>query len=101
MITADVLTLINETGGPRGVYDTPTETERQVFCTVRSVGMQESYLSMSHGLNPEVVFVLAHAFEYQNEKRCRFNGEEFRVIRTYRTTEDAVELVCERKVGGL
>lgn len=100
MYQADVLTLITETNTPRGVYDTPTESQRTVYCTIRSVGMQERYLSMSHGLNPEIVFVLAHDFEYQGEKRCKYNGTEYRVIRTYITTEDGIEITCERKVGG-
>ena len=39
MYKADVLTLIGETGTPRGVYDTPTETERTVYCTIRSVSV--------------------------------------------------------------
>lgn len=100
MYQADVLTLITETNTPRGVYDTPTESQRTVYCTIRSVGMTERYLSLSHGLNPEIVFVLAHAFEYQDEERCIFNSVEYRIIRTYRTESDGIELVCERKKGG-
>lgn len=100
MIQADVITLISETGTPRGVYDAPTETTRRVYCTIRSVGMQERYLSMSHGLDPSIVFILAHAFEYQDEDRCVYQGNEYRIIRTYRTTDDGIELVCERKKGG-
>lgn len=100
MIKADVITLIGETSKPRGVYDAPTETTRQVYCTIRSVGMQERYLSMSHGLDPSIVFILAHDFEYQDEERCVYQGSEYRIIRTYRTTDDGIELVCERKKGG-
>ena len=77
MYQADVLTLITETSTPRGVYDTPTESQRTVYCTIRSVGMTERYLCLSHGLNPEIVFVLAHAFEYQDEESCIFNSVEY------------------------
>lgn len=101
MLKADVLTLIADHPDARGVFDTCTETERNVYCTVHSVGMNESYLALSHGLFPEYVFDLAHDFEYNGEKRCRFHGIEYRIIRTYRTETDGIELTVERaKKGG-
>mgnify|MGYP000293281893 CR=1 FL=1 len=43
MVRADVLTLIDEIPGAHGRFDTATERRRQVYCTVRSVGMREAY----------------------------------------------------------
>lgn len=96
MVRADVLTLISESPAAHGRFDAPTETRRQVFCTVRSVGMREAYEALSHGLRPEWVFVLTHSFEYQGEKRCEFRGVNYTVLRTYVTEADGIEITVER-----
>lgn len=96
MVRADVLTLINDAPAARGRFDAPTEQRRQVYCTVRSVGMREAYEALSHGLRPEWVFVLTHSFEYGGEKRCEFRGVEYTVVRTYVTEADGIEIVAER-----
>jgi len=96
MVRADVLTLITDSPKAHGRFDAPTEERRQVYCTVRSVGMREAYEAMSHGLRPEWVFQLTHSFEYQGEKRCIFRNEEYHVIRTYVTDADGIEITVER-----
>lgn len=96
MVRADTLILIGVSNDPRGVYDAPAETQRQVLCTVRSVGMRESYEAMAHGLHPEWVFQLTHAFEYQGEKACLFQGVRYTILRTYVTEADGIELTAER-----
>ena len=42
MTKSDVLTLISESPEARGVNERATATERNVFCTVRSVTMREN-----------------------------------------------------------
>lgn len=96
MVRADVLTLISETPAAHGRFDTPAETRRDVYCTVRSVGMREAYEALSHGLRPEWVFVLTHSFEYQGEKRCEFHGIPYTILRTYVTQADGIEITVER-----
>jgi hypothetical protein len=96
MVTADVLTLIADSPESHGRFDAATETRRQVYCTVRSVGMREAYEAMSHGLRPEWVFVLTHSFEYNGEKRCEFRGVPYTVLRTYVTEADGIEITVER-----
>lgn len=96
MVRADVLTLIGEVQGSHGRFEAASELHRQVYCTVRSVGMREAYEAMSHGLHPEWVFVLTHSFEYHGEKRCIFHGVEYRVIRTYVNENDGIEITAER-----
>ena len=96
MVRADILTLIEEVQGSHGRFEDATERRRDVYCTVRSVGMRESYEAMSHGLRPEWVFVLTHSFEYQGEKRCEYHGIEYTVLRTYVTEADGIEITVER-----
>lgn len=96
MLRADVITLISESPEVKGVFDTKTDTGREVFCTVRSVGMQESYIARGQGFAPEYVFQLTQSFEYQGEKRLIYNGVEYRIIRTYITDADGIEITAER-----
>lgn len=96
MVRADVLTLISDIPAAKGRYDAATVVRRQVYCTVRSVGMRENYEALSHGLRPEWVFVLTHSFEYQGEKRCEYHGIPYNVLRTYVTEADGIEITVER-----
>lgn len=94
MIFRDVITLISENPAAHGVFDTTSETSRQVFCSVRSVGMTEAYTALSNGLNPQFVFVLSDYADYQGEKICSYNGTRYRIVRTYRNNQQ-IELTVE------
>ena len=99
MLRADVLTLIQENPMAHGVLETPQETTRKVFCTVRSIGQSEVYQAKAAGLAPEIKLVLSHAFEYKGEKKCTFRGIPYKIIRTYITESDEIELAVERIAG--
>lgn len=88
-----VLTLVSEYQ-PHGVYETPTETQRNVYCTVRSVGMSEAYKAMSNGMRPTFVFDLTDYTDYQGEKVCIYQGKRYRIVRTYRNNQ-SIELTVE------
>lgn len=90
----DVITLVSESPAAHGVLDEITETQKQVFCTVRSVGMSEAYQAMSNGLHPQFVFVLSDYADYDGEKVAIYNGKRYRVIRTYRQNQ-GMELTVE------
>ena len=95
MMFRDVLTLISETPVAHGVFDTQVqETPRQVFCTVRSVGMNEAYQALSNGLHPQFVFILSDYTDYGGEKICEYKNVRYRIIRAYRNNQ-AVELTVE------
>ena len=93
---ADVIQLITENASAHGVHDTVTETSREVFCTVRSVTRSEFYDALNAGVQPEFVFVLTLAEDYEGERIVRYHGQKLRVIRTYMTADDGIELTCER-----
>lgn len=96
MIRADVIDLIKETASAHGVHDSVTETARTVFCTVQSVTRNEYYTALNSGVQPEFVFKLALFDDYQGERVVRYKGQKFRVVRTYRTSDDGIEITCER-----
>ena len=93
---ADVIDLITETASAHGVHDAVTETARTVYCTVRSVTRSEFYNALNAGVQPEYVFVLALADDYEGERVVRYRGQKFRVVRTYVTEDDSIEITCER-----
>ena len=96
MMRADVIDLITETASAHGVHQSVTETARQVYCTVESVSRSEFYTALNAGIRPEYVFRLALAEDYQGERVVRYKGQKFRIIRTYMTEDDGIELTCER-----
>lgn len=96
MLKANVLDLITVNPEAAGVGTEPAETKRTVFCTVKSIGQQEAYLSMSQGLNPELKAILAHDFEYQGERLAEMDGVRYDILRTYITEVDGIELTLQR-----
>ena len=99
MMKAATVKLIREDPAARGVGTEPQETSRKVFCTVRSIGMQEAYQAMGVGLAPELKVILAHDFEYCGEPLAELNGQKFKIIRTYITEKDGIELTLQRVAG--
>lgn len=71
------------------------ETHREVFCGFRSIGQKEFYASSSTDFRPELKLVLADYLDYDNETLVDYNGQRFRVLRTYRNGQ-ALELTLER-----
>lgn len=90
----DVIDLISEQDRERGVFDTPTEDTRTVFCEVKSVGRNEFYQANAVGITVSIVFVLSLDCEYENEKFVEYHEQRYRVVRTY-ISDDGIELTCE------
>ena len=99
MLKSNVVTLIAESPAAHGVGTDPEEITRTVYCTVRSIGMNEAYQAMGQGLNPELKVILAHDFEYAGEPYCELAGVRFRILRTYITEADGIELTVQRVQG--
>lgn len=96
MMRADVIDLITETKSKHGVHAAVTETARTVYCTVQSVTRSEYYNALNAGIQPEYVFALSLAEEYQGERYARYRGVKYRIVRTYITSDDGIELTAER-----
>lgn len=92
MINHDVITLIKRE--THGVFTAPEESTREVFCTVESVGMNEFYRALEHGIEPQFRFILADYAEYDGEKLLEYHGNRYRIVRTY-IDDHAVELTVE------
>lgn len=67
------------------IYLVDEGIRRPVFCALRSVGHAEFYEAHASEYLPELKFVLADYYDYNNETLVDYNGVLYRVIRTYRT----------------
>lgn len=61
-----------------------TATDRQVFAQLKSIGQSEFYQAAADGLKPQLKFVLADYYDYNNEKEVVYNNKVYSVLRTYR-----------------
>ena len=95
MLRQTVITLIAETPAAHGVFAERTETERTVFCTIKSVNYNEFYRAREHDMYPTLVFVLRDYAEYKGEPVCLCEGRRYHIIRTYITPQNAIELTVE------
>ena len=57
--------------------------------------MRESYAASSAGLSPEGVFEITVKEDYAAEKKVRWNGDLYRVIRTDERGS-GIKLICGR-----
>lgn len=83
MICDDVITLVAETPEAHGIFEPIFETGTQVFCRVDSVARSEYWRARANGLEPRYVFTLSEAADYHGEKVALWNGQRFRILRTY------------------
>lgn len=95
----EVLTLI------RLAYETDdfgdpliTETRREVFGRLGSIGQSEFYQAHAVGLKPELKFILADYLDYEDETLVEYLGQRFRVLRTFRNGQE-LELTLYQEVN--
>ena len=95
----DVITLVQQN---RSVddYGDPviTETTRDVFAKLGSIGQKEFYQAHAVGLQPEIKFVLADYLDYDGEEIILHNDQRYRVRRTYRKGQE-LEITVYREVN--
>jgi SPP1 family predicted phage head-tail adaptor len=95
----DILTLITTVNSVDDFGDPViSDTRREVFCGVASIGQKEFYQAQAVGLQPEIKFILADHEDYNGEQLVEYDGQRLRVLRTYRAGRQ-LELVCYREVN--
>lgn len=96
---AEILILIQQTQGVDDYGDPViSETRREVFAKLGSIGQKEFYQAHAVGLRPELKFVLADYLDYEGETFVQHNGQRYRVLRTYRKGQE-LELTVYREVN--
>ena len=77
---------------------TVTYTPRLVYVNVSSITLSEYTEGVRIGLNPEFRFTMFSP-EYHGEKELTYNGVTYTIYRTYRGSNETLELYAERKQG--
>lgn len=95
IMSNDVIILIKKDGTQTNdvgdiVY---SESRREIFVEVKSVGRSEFYQAMAKGLKPEIVFVLEDYEDYENETELEYNSVRYKILKTYKT-DHRLELTC-------
>lgn len=73
------------------------EIPRQVFANQFSISDRDFYSAGVQGLKPEKRFEI-YSFEYQAEPKFRYNGIQYKIIRT-ETKGEKIRLTGERVIG--
>lgn len=69
-------------------------TKNTVFACEKSISQTEFYQAQAVGLKPQVKLVVKRV-DYQNEQLAEYQGERFRVLRTFKSNSEDIELVLE------
>ena len=64
------------------------------FAKLKSIGQSEFYQAQAQGLKPEIKFVLADYLDYDNQEEIIYNNFRYKVLRTFRTEKNELEIVC-------
>lgn len=74
--------------------------KRKVYVQPRGVYQSEFYNAAQNGLKPSLTLQMANRAEYHGEKRLRFQGKEYTVIRVdWNAQRDGISLICEERIG--
>jgi len=93
MLYADVANLISQTYTVNSIGDSvPTETERQVYVEVKSIGLKRKIDAAATGLNIEFKLILADIAEYNDEKLVEYKGVRYNVKNVFIADDQSVEL---------
>ena len=97
MLYSDVANLIAQTYTVNSIGDAvPTETSRQVFVEVKSLGLKRKIEAMATGLNVEFKLILADVQEYADEKIVEYKGVRYNVLNVFIADDQSVELTVGR-----
>ena len=95
----EVLTLVQQSYGVDDYGDpVTTETRREVFGRLGSIGQAEFYQAHAVGLKPELKFILADYLDFEDETVVEYHGQRYRVLRTFRNGQE-LELVLYQEVN--
>lgn len=73
---------------------TKITTYREVFAEKLSISMSEFYQAHTIGLKPQYKFKI-HPSEYNNELKIKYNGNIYKVLRTYGKDSETLEIIVE------
>lgn len=76
----------------------PEKTKRHVYCNAKSITRTELFDAGQNGHRASWMFEMFF-YDYDDEKLVEYNGKRYGVYRTYRPSDDTMELYVEEKGG--
>ena len=74
-----------------------SSVEKKILCSLSSISSSEFYQAHATGLRPEVKIIMWN-FEYSGERKIKFEGHEYDVVRTYSRNDDLIEITLQSLV---
>ena len=71
-----------------------SKTYKRIFANKKSITQNEFYQAERVGLKPQLRFEV-YSIEYGNELLAKYKEVEYKIIRTYKTSADKIELILE------
>lgn len=94
----EVIGLVSRTFTVNSIGDSiATETTRQVFAKVQSIGFKRKMEAMTAGLKLELKFTLADNLEYQDEEVLVYNNVRYNIVSVYINDSHECELLTTRQ----
>lgn len=85
--------IVNDNGVEEEIIET-----REVFCNEKSVTTNEYYQSSKNGNEIKIIFEVKQ-IDYEKEQFVLYEKETYKIIRTYKTNSENIELHCALKEG--
>lgn len=65
-----------------------------IFAEIKSIGMKEFYQAQTAGSKPEIKFIITDYMDYQGQEYLIHDNIRYKVLRTYRTGNNELEITC-------
>ena len=73
------------------------EQKEEIACNKRSLTRSEFYAAAQADMKPTMILEV-HSFEYDKQDYLDFEGERYKVIKTFEKSPEIIELTCEKAV---
>ena len=93
----DLLTIKNDVDDIGDVVE--TVTRNTIFCNEKSISQSEFYQAHAQGLKPQIKLVIKVA-DYNKEQVVECEGVRYRVLRTFKSSSEDIELVLDGDIYG-
>ena len=91
----DIIELISFKNEVNQVGNTiKSKTYKRIFANKKSITQNEFYQAERVGLKPQLRFEV-YSIEYGNELLAKYKEVEYKIIRTYKTSADKIELILD------
>lgn len=71
----------------------------KIYANKKSITQSEFYQAQAQGFKPELKFEI-NTFEYEDNKKIRYKGRIYKLLRTYEISSEKMEIVCIGNING-